>query len=1043
MPDVPLTQVIYREDFESGELRAWASYPPCQDTAYDPFLYPGKIKSTDSGTCLVAQKIPRWNRDQLLGAVKLLDLILDRDSSIRFRYYLKTVETSIALEVHLPLITRERLVYAVPEPQTNRWVDVRIGWEDLTRFSFVSPKEESIRITAIVIQAKVVAADTDMPIYLGLDDIEIAAKCEQLFDFIKPEVAILTEWEERIPLKHYHPGDNLIIEGRYNFIPERVTMALTSFTSSRKTLYKAALTKTAEGTWRNKALNLDRDLFPYALYRGTITAETNDTIQSTTHFTFFVVNTGIGTQHPRLWFDEHTLQGIKERLNTDRFRPILERYCSRAAEFRKEISPERVEYDFDQFPIKDWLASFRMWFVDSIVTYREAISFNAIAFFLGGDSEAGRFCKEMLLQLAGWPQWNHPWMENRGFHTYFPVGEFADAFALGYDLTYDLMTDGERRKVREGLLRNFVKPAHKTYVEQNQITSNTSNWISHIAGGSLVAQIAIYGDDPEFGDLEPWFTGMILKEFTYIQKVFGCDGSYGEGYRYYNFAMQSFSKILPTLNRVFGVDLSGPIENSYRETLSAGIICENVTYTFGDSDVNLKEEVQDWWIASQSGPMTNWVWLLARYRDPVLSWLYHNLKSFDTFQEILHYVDDIPQKPPETLGNVMFFRDVGTAVFKSGWGSNDFVFVFRSGPFYNHQHLDQGTFYLADHGHLFLEERYDGKHLYYDDPVYQSHAIQPISHNTILLNGNPQSQKVGDSAGFSNGLGDQAIFEHWIDTDEFACAVGRLGGVYQGVVKGLRRFVLYIKPRTILLVDEITPYEEDVEVNLLFHTRWKKDITLHDGYASFRKDGSALYLFHLNQKDIQRQICYEPHFLYQYKERPLRERGYLEITGQTRGRRLVIANLMTAASDGVPPDVKITAGEGYNEVFCRIDGITTDLTVNTSDEITDKWGLSTDALILARGEKSQGIFMAGGTYLKSKDKTLLLSEKLLVAYLTPERNYVVYHLSEQASVSLNVTSKPKNIRLNGEKVKTFAYDSSTSTVRLPLPGGMGTLEINS
>lgn len=98
------------------------------------------------------------------------------------------------------------------------------------------------------------------------------------------------------------------------------------------------------------------------------------------------------------------------------------------------------------------------------------------------------------------------------------------------------------------------------------------------------------------------------------------------------------------------------------------------------------------------------------------------------------------------------------------------------------------------------------------------------------------------------------------------------------------------------------------------------------------------------------------------------------------------------------------------------------------------------ALILARREKSQGIFMAGGTYLKSKEGTILLSEKPLVAYFNPERDYV-YHLVEQATVSLNVTSNPKNIRLNGEKIETFTYDASTSTVRLLLSDGMGTLEI--
>ena len=104
-----MNKIVYREDFETGELRAWASYPPCQDTAYDPFAYPGKIRPDDDGTCLVAVKYPPWNETQLLGAVKQLDLILDPDSLISFRYYIKTVDHCSELEVHIPLVPGDEL----------------------------------------------------------------------------------------------------------------------------------------------------------------------------------------------------------------------------------------------------------------------------------------------------------------------------------------------------------------------------------------------------------------------------------------------------------------------------------------------------------------------------------------------------------------------------------------------------------------------------------------------------------------------------------------------------------------------------------------------------------------------------------------------------------------------------------------------------------------------------------------------------------------------------------------------------------------------
>jgi hypothetical protein len=74
---------VYREDFEQGELNAWASYPPNQDTAYDPYVYPGKIREDDAGKCLVVKMDPPWPASQILGAAKLLEMVLDQDFYLR------------------------------------------------------------------------------------------------------------------------------------------------------------------------------------------------------------------------------------------------------------------------------------------------------------------------------------------------------------------------------------------------------------------------------------------------------------------------------------------------------------------------------------------------------------------------------------------------------------------------------------------------------------------------------------------------------------------------------------------------------------------------------------------------------------------------------------------------------------------------------------------------------------------------------------------------------------------------------------------------
>ncbi|GAI46604.1 unnamed protein product, partial [marine sediment metagenome] len=71
----------------------------------------------------------------------------------------------------------------------------------------------------------------------------------------------------------------------------------------------------------------------------------------------------------------------------------------------------------------------------------------------------------------------------------------------------------------------------------------------------------------------------------------------------------------------------------------------------------------------------------------------------------LYDVDDVPRKDPYDRNPVRVFRDYGNIVFKSGWEKDSFAFVMRAGPYINHDHLDQGSFWLADRGSTFIRER--------------------------------------------------------------------------------------------------------------------------------------------------------------------------------------------------------------------------------------------------------------------------------------------------------------------------------------------------
>jgi hypothetical protein len=1041
--DDPRTEpFVYREDFETGELRAWASYPPNQDTAYDPYVYPGRLRPDDPGFALIVKCEPPWPKPQTIGAIKRLNLLFDRDSSLTFRCRLKSVAPASRLTIHLSFADGRRLRVPLPPPSREEWRTVELDGREIAARGVGQDGERRdgdwpLPLTAVAVTVDVPDADPETPFFLALDDFVIRGRRDKSFAFLEPEVTVLREWPERIPLRHYKPGAELVLRGSYDFEAPKVELKIRAFSGSGDPIFETPLKRESAGSWTAR-VRLDPARFPAGLYRGAIAALDGGRASGLTTFTFFVIDAARTARRPRVLVPPGGLAAFRERLAGARFKPVLDRWLEKARGHRAKLDPASVVFDIDQFPARDWIPSLPAWYTDRIMAWREALLANAVAHASGRDPEAGPYTRALLLRVAALPSWNHPWMEARGFHTYYPLGELADAFASAYDLVHDLLDEDDRLTVREGLLRNFVRPAFRTYVENDQVTSASSNWISHIAGGGIVALASLYGDDAAAGDLEPWLTGFILKLDLYLRTVFGADGSYGEGFRYYNFAMQSLGRSLPALDDVFRVDLSGPVRTSYLETLWASQPRRNRAFSFGDTESYLKKEAQAWWIGTENGPMNNWAWLLSRTRDPYLAWLYGTLKEFDTLQEVVFPAEDVPASDPAGLGTVKFFREVGTAVFRSGWSDDDFLFVFRSGPFYNHQHLDQGSFFLVDRGEVFLEERYDGEHRYYDDPLYRTHAIQPVSHNTLLLDGNPQSQRVGDPAGFAAGLADHARLARALDAGAFALATGDLTAVYGEAVRRVRRHVVFLKPRTILLVDEVETSGSDADVSLLFNAVWKKDWRLEDAGSLVAKGARTLRLVPLGPQDLRREVVEDPHFLYQYAAKPLVPRGHLRVTGRTANGRFVAAHLLgTGLAPGANP---LPAGRSSDGVYiARVHteaGGEVDIAVAAGGRAR-LGSVETDALILARSPEGEILLVEGRTLLEDGTETLSLTAAGSVA-LVREAGQIrlVFDAPAGTRAEVRVKTRPESVRIGGRAVDA-AWNPARNAVAFVLPAGRG------
>ena len=1015
-----LEELDYSEDFEDRELGAWASYPLWQDTAYDPNFRVDEIIPRDDNISIVQKVTPYTNVDNYAGAQKLMDVYLVPGSKISLRYYLKTNQNAEYFKIRLAAGEYGKLDVTIANPDINKWVPLTVTYKDLMRENPKLKNNKMIKIYALAVLTKIPSADPDMPFYLGLDDIKVKAKHAVSFQFVEPAMFKLPEYPPYIPKQHYQRGDDFSLSGKWSLDAEKIVVEIVSFTDENKSIHKGELTKKGD-VWSLDALKLS---YPNGLYKGKLTAYKNSQALSQTEFTIHIVPNvkDMAGKHPRLLYDDNKKKWLDQRFKEDRFQEVYDQIVKNAKIQRDKIPLETIIYDLDQFPDENLIDTWSAW-LSHIFHTAQALRMNAMAYTFHNDLEAGLYAKNMLVQLSEWPDWSHPWQTKRGRYSEHSKGSWSHRVAEAYDLTYDLMSPKERTKVRNAIMKNIIKAAHQTFVYNDNITSKTSNWIAMIMGGSLMNMAAIYADGPETENLEPYFTGAMLKYYTFLNRVTDSeDGSWGEGFGYNNYSFSNLAYSVPSLDNVFNIDVSAPLVGTYNEYIWAGFIKDKKWFEFGDStgDIN---------------PASSWAFLLNKQHEPRLGWYYNYLKGGkETFQDVLYDTENVIEDTPFDESPVKVFDKVGTSVFKSGWQKDDFVFVMRTGPFFNHQHLDQGSFWLADRGHVFIEDRHLKKSDYYADPLYQPWLTQPVAHSTILIDGNHQSQRVGDPLEFAPGFDDHAFIAQFLDGKDAAFSAGDIGKLYGDKIKSLRRNVLYLKPRTILMIDVVTPTEEDVDVSLLYQTMELADIEIGQKVSKITKGDTSLNIVQLSPTSMVAKAVETPHYLKTLlTEKPLKKEGMITLTSHTvNAKPLVSANIITTNDIG---DLTSERHEGY--VSGMASGKKFAFSTNL-ENIYDVEQMQTDAVAMTWNDER---IFAGSATTFSRDGIFIIRSQIAISFELSDLGIKYYH-NEGGKLTIGAQTKPSGVFLNGNLIRNFNYNEQKKIFEIEVPKGEGTIVIN-
>ena len=816
-----------RDDFQADSLSQWASYPPVQDVGYDPSLSPTSDYDAPGGRALMRVVQPTRVGALRFGFIKHVRMVVADAARLSFSYQVRTPAPNEQLEIGLACANGHRYIARVPA-RANEWSKAEIPLTDLHAEDGGAPAA-GLGIEAVYLIANLAHADPDITYRFVIDNVALAAARDARFDVRAPEALEIEPWAALNSTVGYRLGETISIKAA---APARLASAecIIKTQDNRvvtiQPLYDNGAhgdERAGDGVWSNNSLYTLRPSDPTGVWTAQLQGMTSDGHIINTTARFIIHPTRV-SNHPRLLFGASERETLIARTRNPKLAALWAKLQKDARTTRESGNLADGGAVFERLDAVHLLPTLPGYF-DVLSRARARISSNAFDAYLTGDREARTAAKSAMLDVARWKTWAPPWFEAHGQHTYYPAGELAFDMAFAYDLLYDDLSDAERMMVRRALIEQAIIPAYKEYVVDDRVMANTSNWIAHSVCGALFAAAAIAGDgaaSESDGRLELYVNGLLQKLEAHLSASYLPNGSYGEGISYQEFDLESLAPALVALQRVYGVDY-----------WSHSNVLESLAYPL----YTLAQPVSESLDMGDSHPPTGRTIapLVVKSKDQTLHW-YYNQFEHSSIIDFIFFDDSVAPRPPE-LPPSRIFKEKGNAVFRTGWGRDDAVLLYRAGPTFNHNHADQGSFLLTAFGENLVSEA--GWSDYYKDPYYATYFTQAVGHNTVLVNGNPESQVIADTRQFA-ALDSHPRITDAITSDFYDALESELSSVYAGLLARFTRRIVFVKPYYFVIYDDLVANAKPARFDWLLHLSDRARIKTSPGLALYAGDKAAL-----------------------------------------------------------------------------------------------------------------------------------------------------------------------------------------------------------
>ncbi|MEJ7693940.1 DUF4962 domain-containing protein [Daejeonella sp.] len=1039
-------------DFETGELYGWETYPYAQDIAFDALYFASKTPTYNNSKYALARPFKAHDTNELYqGFTKKLNLYTTADTRVKAAVYFQSDRNPESLELSLGTFGGARYMHKIQKPLANKWIELNLP---ISAFSLngqaLKPNEH---IQVITLKGSYPIVNYLFTYTILMDDFQINGERDRSFAASEPASTNFEMFETSILNKHFFYGDNIslkvapegnislkqvkgtLVDSKGNVVKDNIFLKRNGNEWESGAIHKLGA-KDARGQWEFRVKGRDQN-----------GGELNQS------FRFLVPGNKVDG-HPRLFFSAAEL---KQRLANEKS-PVAKLILDHALQEKNfmKVNVDAIMEGVDR--TAENLVGGP--YARNSVGYNAYAEWNAPNGALGkvieegsfhyaftGDKAAGEQAKKALLKLASFTKWNSDWMLERKFWTYYPVGYTIKPVAYGYDMLYDLLTEQERAMVRNAIMEKGLKLFQRDMVEMNRMPSNQTNHIAVLVAGFGMAATAIYGDDPANPYLEPYLSGIMTKTKTFIDRTYYEDGSYGEPKSgYMNMATKDIVEVLAAFERNFGVDYTTTtnLPNYYKYPLQASA-SNGLLQDFGDGGGPQG-------IGVAFGPQIHAQWLVNRTKNP---YLYQYVKPYwesgkGGYFGYLWFRDDIKPISRESLPSSRVFSAQGM-VMRSGWEEPATIITTRVGPNSNHYHYDQGSFQILTNGEALLTDPGVGNLGYYANLDYLGYNVNAIAHNVMLVDHDPESQA---PAHYDNGikaLTDWPRMVHTFNGKNADAVESDLTTVYKGKLDKYTRTLLYTKTGPIFLFDQVKSKSPEGHVyDWLFHAPANdgnvSSVTYKDRRMVVERPNARLTM-DVIAPDIANSRIRDRFSSKTYSE------SFLSL--ETK-QDLVATNFLAV----LLPEAKPSSGDYVVPITTRIDA-----SGWTGAKIVHRKGSDIGLFRIGQGaaanagdfttdaERFTASFDQSGKFLKAYFEgssfsghgiTVKSSSPLTATIAFANNNTALELQSDKANtVTVSFAEKPASVQLNGKTSSAWKYDQAGKSIALQVGQGKSEITIMS